>query len=120
MRRGCLLAVLLIAIALGAIVVVIARPARLAGVSDDALSSSLNDELPKDQRIQCRESDGGSGEGTAWSCDVTTAGAGSGTTYLVEADDWGCWDARWAGGVLAPGEAERVSGCIGILNYVFD
>lgn len=119
------MAVLLTILALGAIALAIARPARFAGVDNKQISSSIADELPRDEDVDCREDASGRHDGTAWSCQVaTTDSGGSGLkderTYLAEADEWGCWDAEWAGGAPVKDDEQAIDGCIGILNYVFD
>jgi hypothetical protein len=118
-RWGCLLAVLIGLACVAAVVVLIARPARIIGVDQKPLASSIEGELPRDEEADCDDRGGPSG----FSCRVSVVGnGGSGLeaarTYVVRADGWGCWTARWQGG--DPVADQKVSGCIGILDYVFD
>lgn len=113
MRRGLLLAVVLGLLALGAIGLMVARPARVVGVTGPSLADSLTG-ASETARGSCEEVEGGRLDETAWRCSVAgPGGSGIGARYTAQADEWGCWDARRPGG-----RSTELSACIWLLDYV--
>lgn len=108
-----LLAIAVAVLALGAIALLVVRPARVVGMSGASLAQSIGDELDAHFE-ECSEVPGGRRTETAWRCSTGRPGSGSeGTSYAVEADVWGCWEAqRLGGGRRGP------SACVSALDYV--
>jgi hypothetical protein len=107
-----LLAIAVALLALAAIALLAIRPARVVGVSGASLAHSIEDELDAHFE-ECSEVPGGRQTKTAWRCSTGRPGSGSeGTSYAVEADGWGCWEAqRLGGGDRGP------SACVSALDY---
>jgi len=103
------LAVGALALALAAIALLVARPARVVGVSEGPLADSLLAELDA-ERTDCLEIEGGRPAGTVWRCT-----AGRTALYAIQADDWGCWK----GERLRRDTVERrPQGCIWLGDFV--
>ncbi len=121
MRWGLILAVLVAAIALAAILLLVARPARFLGVGASSLSDSLVYEFDGDGG-QCERIEGERPDETVWRCriDVVTAGGSgeSSSAYAVLADDWGCWRAQRIGSEGPTRLAAEDSACVILLDYV--
>ena len=75
-------------VALAAIALLVARPARVVGVGEGPLADSLRAEVEAN-RTACAQIEGGRPTGSVWRCN-----AGRGTSYSVQASDWGCWNAE--------------------------
>ena len=118
LRRGCLLALLLMIAALGAIALLVVRPARVVGVSGDPLAASLDGELRAEHEGECEEIEGGRAEGTVWRCALSlTEGRGSPEAvreFTLEVSEWGCWKAQEA----APEAGKRLEDCVWLADYV--
>lgn len=107
--------------ALAAIALMVARPARVVGVDDAALASSLRQQVDAGT-ARCEAAHDEGGEKTAWRCAlarITIGGGGdeASGTYVVEATEWGCWAATRTG-VGAPGLPRKLSACIWLADYV--
>jgi hypothetical protein len=104
-----LLALLVLLLALAGIAVVLARPARIIGVSSKPLAASLAAEVNDPPEVSCGET------GDGWRCRVGRSEDGRGVGYSLDVDDWGCWDARATGpgGRFFP----TASACIWVIDY---
>jgi len=108
-RRGLVLAVGALALSLAAIALLVARPARVVGVSEGTLADSLRAEMGA-ERTSCLEIEGGRASGTVWRCT-----AGRTALYAIQVDDWGCWKAER----LRRGTGERrLEACIWLGDFV--
>lgn len=110
-RWGCLVAVLISAVCIGAVVLTVYRPTRVIGIDRDALATSLESELDgRDAR--CRRVLG-AGE-HAYGCEVETEGSGprgtDGASYNLKVSDWGCWE-------TVGGGRQRLDDCVWLLDY---
>ena len=86
----------------------VARPARVIGVSAAAMSDSLESKVGATGR--CESIEGGRPDDTVWRCG--RAGSGNGV-YVAVADEWGCWRSK-----RADGRGPVTSACIWLWNYV--
>jgi len=101
MKRAALVlagAVLGAAVTLAILAVMI--PARLFGVSDEALAYSIPGSFGCDRVERAR-----------WRCDVSGGDESFTYTYSVVVSPDGCWEARSQ-------SAEPLDGCLGLLDYV--
>jgi hypothetical protein len=94
--------------AIAAIALLIVRPVRATGVSQDALEASVGRALQSELTTTCDEL-----RGERWSCVAAPGDAGRGA-YAVTVDDWGCWEAR---SPRAAGAGDQ-DACISIRDYV--
>ena len=107
-----LLAIAVALLALAAITLLVVRPARVVEVSGSSLAQSIEDELDAHFE-ECSEVPGGRRAETAWRCSTGRPGSGSeGTSYAVEVDGWGCWEAQRLG---AGGRG--LFACVSALDY---
>jgi hypothetical protein len=108
------LALLAAAAFIGAVGLLMFRPAKIVGVSESGLVASIGSTSEVfDQSCDEQEA--------TWDCRVYLGGKGGGTTRLTVAiDDYGCWEA-WPGKptkAKTDKEPDR-SGCISIFDLVF-
>jgi hypothetical protein len=111
---GKLLAGALVILAIAAIALLAYRPARIIGANEKSMAYSLRQEAGSPEAT-CREK-----PDDTFDCVVKASGSSATSAYLVDVDDWGCWDARSRGGGEAAGAGfkPKLSGCITIADLI--
>lgn len=113
MRRGTAFFLLVAMLAIAAVVLIGLRPARVVGVSDEALAYSLKKSIGGESEGSCLEKDEGD-----WICAKVgeRESGGPTATYVVDTSGWGCWTAARVqkNSKLPP----VMDGCITILDLV--
>ena len=97
-------------LALAAVALLVGRPARVLGVSEDVLAESLAAQVDDPPAFGCTEAARG------WRCRVQRSeGREGGIVYAIDVNDWGCWRGRAIG---PAGRFPAPSGCIWAIDYV--
>ena len=108
MRGGLIFLGLLVVLALAAIVALCLRPATVIGASEKSLAYSLRGAAEADETGRCQ------GDDDKYVC--TALDGERQIAYVVEVDDYGCWDAKRR--ERAEGLPETLDGCITITDLV--
>ena len=89
------------------------RPTPFIGLTPEAVASSLDGELGAVE-TECEEV----GDGR-WTCTRSDSGpgAGSGTSFGLEINGFGCWSASPRNGTPAVGVPTEVSGCVTVWDH---
>jgi hypothetical protein len=121
-RWGLILALGVGLLAIGAIALMVVRPARVVGVTKDSIGSSIRHEADA-TGSRCESVPGGRPDETAWRCRVvalTDGGSSSITTeYALQATEWGCWEGQRI--ASRGGQSPReLSSCIWLADHVFN
>lgn len=125
MSGGRLLGIALALLALAAIALMVFRPARVVGPTEDSLAHSLAAAADASEGGACLEDDDGgeAGEGKEddWLCRVRGRPDGASdvrsVVYGVDVDGWGCWDARVVQGQPGGGMTRTLDGCITAADF---
>lgn len=116
-RRAVVVAVGLTLLTLAAIALLIARPARVVGVTEGSLADSLQGEVEAalGPKGTCEEAESGRPHETVWRCSILRKEKSPGLVleYSVRADEWGCWDAK-----PVSDEARDLSSCIWLMDFI--
>jgi len=107
-RGGAIFAIVVALVAIAAIALLIVRPGRVTGVSQDALEASGGHTLESPLIATCDDL-----RGERWSCVAAPGDAGR-RAYAVTVDDWGCWEARSPGST----DAADHEACIWVRDYL--
>jgi hypothetical protein len=106
---GKLLATGLILAALAALALLTLRPGAVVGVSENSMQEALGGNI--DSSAECDEV---GGDGNRFRCATAALDSDAGrgdVRYEVTVDDWGCWDAKAAGG-------RTLSDCITVVDLI--
>jgi len=109
-RGGAILAIVIALLALAAIALLVMRPARVTGVSQNALEASVGRTLGSTLTPTCDEL-----RGERWSCVAAESGEERGA-YLITIDDWGCWQAKAPDSTRAG--ATPPEACISVRDFI--
>ena len=104
---------------LGLIVVSIWRPARIYGVGDKQVESSLAHAIGNGERVKREETQCTEGSGGAWACLVFDRQTSRQMTYHLQVGGDGCWDGTLAIGARIPGLLpQTLSDCLSLNDYI--
>jgi hypothetical protein len=99
--------------------VTIWRPAKIFGVSDKQVESSLARSIGHDERVKRTETTCQEGSGGAWACVVFDRGTSRQLTYRLQVGGDGCWDATLTNGPVVPGLLpQTLSACLSLRDYI--
>jgi hypothetical protein len=101
------------------IVVSIWRPARIYGIGDKQVESSLASSVGNGERVKREETKCTEGTGGAWACNIFDRQTSRQLTYRLQVGGDGCWDGTLTTGPPIPGLApQRLSDCLSLTDYI--
>jgi hypothetical protein len=101
------------------IVVSIWRPARIYGVNDKQLESSVASTVGNGERVKREETRCAEGSGGNWACNVFDRATSRQLTYRIHVGGDGCWDGILTNGPPIPGLLGRtLSDCLSLTDYI--
>ncbi|MFN8151198.1 MAG: hypothetical protein U0R24_08745 [Solirubrobacterales bacterium] len=133
MSAGRVFGIVLALLALAAIALMVFRPARVVGPTEDSLAHSLVSAADASEGGTCLEAESGDsgdsgdkggegGEGDiGWLCRLRGRPDGASdvrsVVYEVDVDGWGCWDASVIQGRPGGGMTRTLEGCITAADF---
>jgi hypothetical protein len=112
-----IIAVVTLVLAVSLIALLVIRPARIVGVAEGELASSVARHAGTETG-GCEEVQGGRPAETAWRCHVEDEEGDVTALYAVEAGEWGCWDAKRIEAARGADAPDALSACIWLRDYV--
>ena len=111
---------ILVSLAIVALIVVtVWRPAKIYGVSDKQVESSLAHTIGNGERVHREETQCTEGSGGAWACNVFDRRTSRQLTYRLQVGGDGCWHGTLTNGAPIPGLApEKLSDCLSLNDYI--
>jgi hypothetical protein len=98
--------------------VTIYRPAKIFGVNDKQLESSVARSIGDAERVKRTETTCREGSGGAWACSVFDRNSSQLDTYRLHVDGDGCWDGKLTtGGGGAGALPATLSACLSLNDY---
>ncbi|MCB0865443.1 MAG: hypothetical protein KDB58_07005 [Solirubrobacterales bacterium] len=121
MSAGRVFGIVLALLALAAIALMVFRPARVVGPSEDSLAHSLVSAANASEGGTCLEGGQGGKDGGGWLCRLRGRPDGASdvraVVYAVDVDGWGCWNAHVVQGRPGGGMTRTLDGCITAADF---
>jgi len=111
---------ILVSLAILALIVVsIWRPARIYGVGEKQVESSMAHSIGNGERVKREETRCAEGTGGVWACNIFDRQTSRTLTYRLQVGDDGCWDGTLTNGAPIPGLApQKLSDCLSLNDYI--
>jgi hypothetical protein len=98
--------------------VTIYRPAKIFGVNDKQLESSVARSIGDAERVKRTETTCHEGSGGAWACSAFDRNSSQEDTYQLHVDGDGCWDGKLTTGGGGTGALPAtLSACLSLNDY---